>query len=52
MEEYPIPGKLDLSTLRKRGLPPGPKYRTLKLGGSVELPNGDPLHASEVSLGI
>ncbi|POM64936.1 Hypothetical protein PHPALM_19464 [Phytophthora palmivora] len=48
VEEYPVPGKLNLHALRERGLPPGPKYRTLKLGGSVELPNGEILHASEV----
>ncbi|CEG38323.1 ribonuclease z [Plasmopara halstedii] len=48
VEEYPIPGKLNLDALRKRGLPPGPKYRALKLGKSVKLPNGDILHASEV----
>lgn len=48
VEEYPVPGKLDSVALRRRGLPPGPKYRTLKLGGSVELPNGEILEASEV----
>ncbi|ETI33945.1 hypothetical protein L917_18575 [Phytophthora nicotianae] len=49
VEEYPVPGKLDLNALRKRGLPPGPKYGTLKLGGSVELPSGEIIHASEVT---
>ncbi|KAG3168162.1 hypothetical protein PI124_g4398 [Phytophthora idaei] len=48
VEEYSVPGKLNLDALRERGLPPGPKYGTLKLGGSVELPNGEILHASEV----
>ncbi|KAJ8525743.1 hypothetical protein ON010_g15371 [Phytophthora cinnamomi] len=38
-----------MDKLRQRGLPPGPKYGTLKLGGSVELPNGEMLHASEVT---
>ncbi|OWZ12615.1 hypothetical protein PHMEG_00014194 [Phytophthora megakarya] len=49
VEEHPIPGKLNIDALRERGLPPGPNYRTLKLGGSVELPNGETLHASEVT---
>ncbi|KAL4154823.1 hypothetical protein PRNP1_006939 [Phytophthora ramorum] len=49
IEEYPVPGKLNMDALRTRGLPPGPKYRTLKYGGSVELPNGEMLHASEVT---
>jgi ribonuclease Z len=48
VEEYPVPGRLNMDKLRERGLPPGPKYKTLKLGGSVELPNGEMLHASEV----
>ncbi|KAG7388926.1 Zinc phosphodiesterase ELAC protein 1 [Phytophthora pseudosyringae] len=48
VEEYPVPGKLNTDALRERGLPPGPKYRTLKLGGSVELPNGEILESSEV----
>ncbi|KAE9033432.1 hypothetical protein PR003_g8515 [Phytophthora rubi] len=49
IEEYPVPGRLNMDKLRERGLPPGPKYRTLKLGESVELPNGEILHASEVT---
>ncbi|KAL3674716.1 hypothetical protein V7S43_000651 [Phytophthora oleae] len=49
VEEYDVPGKLNTDALRERGLPPGPNFRTLKLGGSVELPNGDIIHASEVT---
>ncbi|CAI5744240.1 unnamed protein product [Peronospora destructor] len=49
VEEYPFAGKLNLDALRERGLPPGPNYRKLKLGGSVELPNGEILYASEVT---
>ncbi|KAG2528912.1 hypothetical protein BBO99_00003043 [Phytophthora kernoviae] len=48
VEEYPIPGKLDIEALQERGLPPGPKYRALKLGESVELPSGEIIQASEV----
>ncbi|CAI5722486.1 unnamed protein product [Peronospora effusa] len=48
VEEYTFPGKLNVDALRERGLPPGPNYRKLKLGESVELPNGEILHASEV----
>ncbi|CAH0475583.1 unnamed protein product [Peronospora belbahrii] len=49
VEEYPFPGKLNIDALRKRGLPPGPNYRKLKLGCSIELPNGEMIHASEVT---
>uniref|UniRef100_K3WHK3 Uncharacterized protein n=1 Tax=Globisporangium ultimum (strain ATCC 200006 / CBS 805.95 / DAOM BR144) TaxID=431595 RepID=K3WHK3_GLOUD len=49
VEEYDIPGRLKAEELLARGLAPGPLYRELKRGASVTLPNGETLHASEVT---
>lgn len=49
VEEHTIPGKLKSDELRRRGLPPGPLYRELKLGNSVMLPSGEMLHAADVT---
>lgn len=49
VEEHTIPGRLKSDQVLARGLPPGPLYRKLKNGESVPLPNGEILHAHEVS---
>ncbi|CAK4626813.1 hypothetical protein LEN26_000249 [Aphanomyces euteiches] len=49
MEENEIKGRLDADAAQRRGLPPGPLYRLLKEGTSVELPDGTLLHPHEVT---
>ena len=48
VEEKSKPGTINEKLCISRGLLPGPSYRTLKEGGSVELPDGSVIHAQEV----
>ncbi|XP_064646841.1 zinc phosphodiesterase ELAC protein 1-like [Lineus longissimus] len=48
IEEKPIAGRLDVSVLKARGLPPGPLYAQLKQGKSVISPSGELIHPDEV----
>lgn len=48
--EKDLPGSLDLKRLEAFGLKPGPLYGKLKRGESVELENGQWIHASDVLL--
>ncbi len=48
--EKDLPGSLDLKRLADYGLKPGPLYGKLKRGESVELGDGQWIHASEVLL--
>ncbi|KOR88933.1 ribonuclease Z [Paenibacillus solani] len=48
--EKDLPGSLDLKRLEAFGLKPGPLYGKLKRGESVELEDGQWIHASDVLL--
>ena len=41
IEEEELAGKLDISVLKKRGVPPGPLYGQIKQGKPITLPSGE-----------
>ncbi|KAF0741949.1 hypothetical protein AaE_008649 [Aphanomyces astaci] len=48
VEENTRPGRIDVAAATRRGLAPGPLYKQLKGGDSVQLPDGSTLHPHEV----
>ncbi|RHZ32284.1 hypothetical protein DYB37_012611 [Aphanomyces astaci] len=48
VEENTRPGRIDVAAATRRGLVPGPLYKQLKGGDSVQLPDGSTLHPHEV----
>ncbi len=46
--EEPRPGRFDIATARKLGIPEGPLYGQLQRGQAVELPNGSVVDPAEV----
>ncbi|XP_067031996.1 zinc phosphodiesterase ELAC protein 1-like isoform X3 [Acropora muricata] len=48
VQEKQIPGKLDPSLLKQKGIPPGPLYSKIKNGESIIAPDGSQITPNEV----